>query len=58
VVAGVVWGAFLLTIILALPERRTGLLALSLAYPVYYIVVSLTLQLRRAPLATAKAPPA
>jgi phosphatidylcholine synthase len=58
VVAGVVWGAFLLAIILALPERRTGLLALSLAYPVYYIVLSLTLQLRRAPLAIAKAPPA
>jgi len=58
VVAGVVWGAFLLTIILALPERRTGLLALSLAYPVYYVVLSLTLQLRRAPLAIAKAPPA
>jgi len=48
----------ILTIVLALPERRTGLLALSLAYPVYYIVLSLTLQLRRAPLAIAKAPPA
>ena len=58
VVAGVVWGALLLTIVLALPERRTGLLALSLAYPVYYLVLSLTLQLRRAPLGIAKAPPA
>ena len=44
------------TIVLALPERRTGLLALSLAYPVYYVVLSLALQLRRAPVAIAKAP--
>jgi phosphatidylcholine synthase len=56
--AGLVWSGLLLTIVLALPDRRTGLLALSLAYPVYYAALSLTLQLRRAPLAIAKAPPA
>lgn len=58
VIAGVAWGALLLAIVLALPERRTGLLALSLAYPVYYVALSLTLQLRRAPVAIVKAPPA
>ena len=53
------WGALLLLIVLALPERRdrSGWLV-SLAYPVYYIVLSLALQLRRAPVAVAKAPPA
>jgi phosphatidylcholine synthase len=56
VVAGTVWAGLLLAIVLALPERRMDLLALSLAYPIYYIVLSLTLQGRRAPVGIAKAP--
>ena len=38
------------------PHRSRWLV--SLAFPVYYIVLSLVLQLRRAPVAIAKAPPA
>ena len=45
--AGIVWAALLLAVVMALPHRRTGLLALSLAYPVYYLVLSLALQRRR-----------
>ena len=47
IAAGAVWGGLLLAVVLALPERRTGLLALSLAYPVYYVGLSLALQSRR-----------
>jgi phosphatidylcholine synthase len=53
--AGVVWSIMLLAVVLALPERRTGLLAASMAYPVYYTVLSFALQLRRAPAAVARA---
>jgi phosphatidylcholine synthase len=56
--AGLVWGGLLLAIVLALPEHRTGLLALSLVYPVYYTLLSLALQIRRAPVVITKAPPA
>jgi phosphatidylcholine synthase len=52
---GIIWSAILLAIVLALPDRRTGLLLLSLAYPVYYTVLSFALQMRRTP-ATAAAP--
>jgi phosphatidylcholine synthase len=47
ILGGLAWGALLLVIVMALPEKRTGLLAVSLAYPVYYLVLSLALQLRR-----------
>jgi phosphatidylcholine synthase len=47
-VAGAAWGALLLAIVFALPERRTGLLGWSLLYPAYYTALSLALQLRRA----------
>jgi phosphatidylcholine synthase len=54
--AGLAWGGLLLAIVLALPAHRTGLLALSLVYPAYYTVLSLALQIRRAPVAITKAP--
>ena len=44
---GVLWGAVLLLLVLALPVRRTDLLALSLVYPAYYTVLSLILHRRR-----------
>ena len=47
VLAGVAWGVVLVLIAMALPERRTGLLAISLVYPAYYLVLSLALQMRR-----------
>jgi phosphatidylcholine synthase len=47
ILGGLAWGALLLVIVMALPEKRTGLLALSLVYPAYYLVLSLALQLRR-----------
>jgi len=47
VLAGVAWGVVLVLIAMALPERRTGLLAISLVYPAYYLVLSLALQVRR-----------
>jgi phosphatidylcholine synthase len=47
IAAGVVWSCLLLAVVLALPERRTGLLAISLAYPVYYLLLSVALQSRR-----------
>ena len=56
ILAGVVWGAVLLFIVLALPERRTGLLALSLAYPAYYTGLSLALQMRRSTIAAPGVP--
>jgi phosphatidylcholine synthase len=55
--AGLVWSAILLAIVVALPERRTGLLAISLAYPVYYAALSFVLHLRRSRL-VAEAPSA
>lgn len=45
---GLAWGVALIVVILSLPERRTGLLAASLVYPVYYTVLSLVLHRRRA----------
>ena len=53
---GIVWSAVLLAIVLALPERRTGLLVLSLAYPIYYTALSLALHFRGAPVAIAGPP--
>ena len=47
VLAGLAWGTLLVLIVLALPERRTGWLAVSLLYPVYYLVLSLALQRSR-----------
>jgi phosphatidylcholine synthase len=47
IAAGVLWSGLLLAVVLALPERRTGLLTLSLAYPVYYLLLSVALQSRR-----------
>lgn len=47
VVGGLVWGALLLAIALALPERRVDWLVVSLIYPAYYVVLSLVLQWRR-----------
>lgn len=47
VLAGLAWGALLVLIVMALPERRTGWLTVSLVYPAYYLVLSLALQLRR-----------
>ncbi len=49
IAAGIAWAGLLLAVVLALPDRRTELLALSLAYPIYYLVLSLALQSRRAP---------
>ena len=48
IAAGIAWAGLLLAVVVALPHRRTGLLALSLAYPVYYLALSLALQGRRA----------
>jgi phosphatidylcholine synthase len=56
ILAGVAWGALLLVIVLALPERRTGLLALSLAYPAYYTGLSLVLQMHRTTVTALGAP--
>jgi len=47
ILAGLAWGVLLLRVVMALPERRTGLLAASLAYPLYYLGLSLALQMRR-----------
>jgi phosphatidylcholine synthase len=44
---GVAWAVALVVVVLGLPERRTGLLAASLVYPVYYTVLSLVLHRRR-----------
>ena len=45
--AGVVWAALLLRMIRALPERRPGLLLVSLVFPAYYLVVSVVLHRQR-----------
>ena len=47
ILGGLAWGALLVVIVMALPETRTDLLAVSLIYPAYYVVLSLALQLRR-----------
>ncbi|MEO7792745.1 MAG: CDP-diacylglycerol O-phosphatidyltransferase [Vicinamibacterales bacterium] len=49
ILGGLAWGALLVVVVLALPEKRTGLLAISLVYPAYYVVLSLALQMRRRP---------
>ena len=43
-----VWGAMVLLMILMLPEVPGVLLAASLFFPVYYVVLSLVLNARRA----------
>jgi phosphatidylcholine synthase len=45
---GVVWGLMLLFIIHSLPEPSLPLVYISLAYPAYYLSLSLWLELRRA----------
>jgi phosphatidylcholine synthase len=45
---GLVWAAVMLDVIWQLPTRATTLATLSLFYPVYYTVASLTLQARQA----------
>jgi phosphatidylcholine synthase len=47
ILLGVVWGAMIVAIIAALPERRIDLLLISLVYPAYYTVLSLVLHRRR-----------
>jgi phosphatidylcholine synthase len=47
ILLGVVWGALLLAVVLALPRQRTDLLVASLFYPAYYTALSLALQGRR-----------
>jgi phosphatidylcholine synthase len=44
---GAAWGTLLVVILRRLPEPGTGLLLTSLAYPVYYTVLSLVLHRRR-----------
>lgn len=44
---GAVWAVVVLVLILSLPHPPRGLLAASLAYPVYYVALSLWLQWRR-----------
>jgi phosphatidylcholine synthase len=48
VTLGLVWGAATIALIFLLPDVPGWLQMLSLAYPVYYVVLSLVLQLRRA----------
>ena len=43
---GVIWGVMAVALIAALPERRTGLAALSLFYPLYYTLLSFYLHHR------------
>ena len=47
VASGVVWGAMLVAIIWLLPDPPRWLTLSSLAYPVYYVALSLTLQRSR-----------
>lgn len=47
IVAGSAWGALLLWMIWTLPNRSPGLLLVSLAFPAYYVVLSLILHRRR-----------
>ena len=49
VTLGLVWGVLVVAIIMTLPDVSGWLLAVSLFYPVYYTVLSLVLQGRRAP---------
>jgi phosphatidylcholine synthase len=44
---GIVWAATILVLIWRLPEVSTALLAISLGFPVYYVLLSLFLQARR-----------
>ena len=48
VTLGLVWGAATIALIFVLPDVPGWLQMLSLAYPVYYVVLSVVLQLRRA----------
>jgi phosphatidylcholine synthase len=43
---GLAWGAVSLLVLAALPERATGLAAVSLLYPIYYTLLSFWMQLR------------
>ena len=45
---GLVWGAATIALIFVLPDVPVWLQVVSLAYPVYYVVLSLALHLRRA----------
>jgi phosphatidylcholine synthase len=47
VASGVMWGAMLVAIIWLLPDPPRWLTLISLAYPVYYVALSLTLQRSR-----------
>jgi phosphatidylcholine synthase len=47
ILTGVIWGAVLLWIVWRLPERSAAAAALSLAFPVYYTIVSIILHRRR-----------
>jgi hypothetical protein len=47
ILAGTVWGALLLWIVWRLPEPSTMAATASLAFPVYYAVLSLILDRRR-----------
>jgi phosphatidylcholine synthase len=47
ILAGSIWGAVLLCIVWRLPERSPAAAALSLAFPAYYMVVSIILHRRR-----------
>ena len=44
---GLVWSILGLIILLALPERKTGLAMVSIFYPIYYTILSFYLQFRR-----------
>jgi phosphatidylcholine synthase len=44
---GVLWGAVMLCALARVPEPPRGLVTASLAYPAYYVALSLWLQLRR-----------
>ena len=47
VALGIIWAGAGLVVMLALPERLTGLAAVTLLYPLYYTVLSLYLQFSR-----------
>ena len=50
IAAACVWGAMLLWMIWALPDRSVGMLMVSLLFPLYYAVLSMMLTHRRNPL--------
>ena len=52
-VLGAAWAAALLVFLWRYPEGPRGLMLVSLAYPIYYITLSLFLQFRRLPAPTA-----